>query len=124
MLRELRPPHCKATLIISEKSWRLGEVPEYWKETNVSPVFKNGKKNNPGNLILESMKQIILKTILKEMKAKKVTGISQRVFTKGKSYLTELIAFYHEMTTQCVRASDLFLSNQARLLKLSPITSS
>lgn len=45
------------------------------------------------------MTQIVLKTILKEIKAKKVIGISQHVFTKGKSYLSNLIAFYYEMTT-------------------------
>lgn len=49
------------------------------------------------------MKQIILKNILKVKKAIKVIGISEHVFIKSSSYLTNLIAFYHEMTTQCMR---------------------
>ena len=77
------------------------EVPEYWKETDISYIQEWQKEwsrelgpsydevNNPEN-------------ILKEITAKNVTEISQHVFIKGKSDLTNLIAFYHELTTQCI----------------------
>ncbi|GAB0177390.1 mitochondrial enolase superfamily member 1 [Grus japonensis] len=45
------------------------------------------------------MEQLILVTISRHMKDKKVTGSSQHGFTKGKSYLTDLINFYDEMTS-------------------------
>lgn len=51
------------------------------------------KENDQGHLILERMKHIILKNTLKEIKAKNGIGISQHVFTNGKPYLTNLIAF-------------------------------
>ncbi|PKU41465.1 rna-directed dna polymerase from mobile element jockey-like [Limosa lapponica baueri] len=31
------------------KSWRTGEVPEDWRKANITPVFKKGKKEDPGN---------------------------------------------------------------------------
>ena len=44
------------------------------------------------------MKQLILETISKHIKDKNVTGSSQRTFMKGKSHLTNLLAFYDELT--------------------------
>lgn len=43
------------------------------------------------------MEQILLETISKEMKAK-VIGSSQHGFSKGKSCLINLIAFYNEVS--------------------------
>jgi len=39
----------RPVLIIFGRSRQSGEVPEDWKKTNVSPVFKKGKKEDPGN---------------------------------------------------------------------------
>jgi len=44
------------------------------------------------------MEQLILEAIIKEMKENKVIRSSQHGFTKGKSCLTNLIAFYDDMT--------------------------
>ena len=44
------------------------------------------------------MDQLILEVINKQVEEKKVIGSSQHGFTKGKSCLTNLIAFYDGMT--------------------------
>ncbi|RMC04262.1 hypothetical protein DUI87_19081 [Hirundo rustica rustica] len=36
-------------MIIFERLWRSGEVPEDWKKANVTLVFKKGMKEDPGN---------------------------------------------------------------------------
>ncbi|KAJ7415475.1 hypothetical protein WISP_78103 [Willisornis vidua] len=36
-------------LLIFEWSWESGEVPADWKLANVAPIFKMGKKEDPGN---------------------------------------------------------------------------
>ncbi|KAJ7405743.1 hypothetical protein WISP_138422 [Willisornis vidua] len=49
MLKELADAITKPLLIILELSWESGEVPADWKLTNVAPVFKKGKKEDPRN---------------------------------------------------------------------------
>ncbi|CAM4527402.1 unnamed protein product [Caretta caretta] len=92
--------------IISENSWQLGEVPDDWKKENIVPILKKGKKEKPGNYRLTSlnsvpgqiMNQVIKESTLKHLKERKVIRNSQHGFTKGKSCLTKLISFSHEIT--------------------------
>jgi len=65
-----------------------------------------GKKEDPGNYMPASltsipgkmMEQLILDVIIKEEEEKKVIRSSQHGFTKEKSCLTNLTAFYDGMT--------------------------
>ncbi|CAM4644907.1 unnamed protein product [Lepidochelys kempii] len=106
VLKELAVVIAEPLAIIFENSWQLGEVPDNWKKANVVPIFKKGKKEDPGNYTPVSltsvpgkiMEQVLKESILKLLKERKVIRNSQHGFTKGKSCLINLIAFYDEIT--------------------------
>ncbi|PKU35904.1 rna-directed dna polymerase from mobile element jockey-like [Limosa lapponica baueri] len=95
ILRELVDEVVKPLSIIFEKSWQSGEVPADWKRGNVTPTFKNGKKEDPGNyrpVSLTSvygkiMEQILLESLLRHMENKEVAfyDIATDLVDKGRA---------------------------------------
>ncbi|CAM4605533.1 unnamed protein product, partial [Caretta caretta] len=106
VLKKLADVIAEPLAIIFENSWRLGEVLDNWEKANVVPIFKKGKKEDPGNyrpVSLTSvpgkiMEQVLKESILKHLEERKVIRNSQHGFTKGKSCLTNLITFYGQIT--------------------------
>ncbi|KGL73555.1 hypothetical protein N309_03907, partial [Tinamus guttatus] len=80
VLQELADVIAKPLSIIFERSWRTREVPEDWKKANVTPVFKKGKKEDPGNcrpvgltsVPGEVMERLILAIVSRHVEDKKV----------------------------------------------------
>ncbi|GAB0203170.1 mitochondrial enolase superfamily member 1 [Grus japonensis] len=79
VLRELVDEVAKPLSIIFEKSWQSGKVPTDWKRGKI-------------------MEQILLEIVLGHMEKEEVSSESQYSFTKGKSCLTNLVAFYDGVT--------------------------
>jgi len=63
----------------------MGEVSKDWRKANDIPIFKQGKKEDPGNYRLASLilipgkmkEQLILETISRYMKNKKIIRSSE-----------------------------------------------
>ncbi|KFM04169.1 hypothetical protein AS27_10741, partial [Aptenodytes forsteri] len=49
VLRELAEVLAKPLSIIYQQSWLTGEVPDDWRLANVTPIYRKGRKEDPGN---------------------------------------------------------------------------
>uniref|UniRef100_A0A493TTX5 Reverse transcriptase domain-containing protein n=1 Tax=Anas platyrhynchos platyrhynchos TaxID=8840 RepID=A0A493TTX5_ANAPP len=101
VLRELAEELAKPLSIIYQQSWLSGEVPADWRLANVTPIYKKGRRADPGNyrpVSLTSvpgklMEQILLGVIMRHLQGKQAIRRSQHGFMEGRSCLTNLISF-------------------------------
>ncbi|KAK4818855.1 hypothetical protein QYF61_020074 [Mycteria americana] len=106
VLKELAEVLTKLLSIIYQQSWLTGEVPADWRLANVTPIFKKGRKEDPGNyrpvsltsVLGKLMEQIILSAITRHVENNQGLKPSQHGFRKGRSCLTNLISFYNKVT--------------------------
>ncbi|KAK4818253.1 hypothetical protein QYF61_009428 [Mycteria americana] len=106
VLKELAEELTKPLSIIYQQSWLTGEVPADWRLANVTPIFKKGQKEDPGNyrpvsltsVLGKLMEQIILSAITRHVENNQGIRPSQHGFRKGRSCLTNLISFYDKVT--------------------------
>ncbi|GAB0209940.1 hypothetical protein GRJ2_003459700 [Grus japonensis] len=92
--------------IIYQQSWLTGEVPDDWRLANVTPIYKKGWKEDPGNyrpvsltsVLGKIMEQFILSALTRQVQDNQGIRPSQHGFMKGRSCLTNLISFYDQVT--------------------------
>ncbi|PKU47488.1 rna-directed dna polymerase from mobile element jockey-like [Limosa lapponica baueri] len=106
VLKELADVLAKLLSIIYMKSWLTGEVPVDWRVANVTPIYKKGKKEDPGNdrpgsltsIPGKVMEQVILSAITSHIMGNQGIRPNQHGFMKGRPCQMNLISFYDRMT--------------------------
>uniref|UniRef100_A0A8C3F2F9 Reverse transcriptase domain-containing protein n=1 Tax=Chrysemys picta bellii TaxID=8478 RepID=A0A8C3F2F9_CHRPI len=106
ILKELAREIAGPLAIIFNESLNSGVVPLDWRIANVVPIFKKGKKSDPGNYRPVSLTSVVCKVLEKILKEKVVKDLEvngncdklQHGFTKGRSCQTNLISFFEKVT--------------------------
>ena len=92
--------------MIFNKSLKEGVVPNSWKEAEVVPIFKKGKRDDPGNyrpvsltsICGKIMEKIVRKEIVDNLERNEIISDVQHGFVQGKSCQTQLLTVTEEWT--------------------------
>jgi len=92
--------------IIYEKSLNECKVPDDWKSTNITPIYKKGPKNraenyrpiNVASVPGKIMESVLKDSILDHLKTNKCLICSQHGFVPGRSVTTNLIEYLNVIT--------------------------
>ncbi|CAM4702633.1 unnamed protein product [Caretta caretta] len=103
ILKELAHEIASPLARIFNESVNSGVVPYDWRIANIVPIFKKGKKSDPGNYRPVSLTSVVCKVLGKFLKEKvvEVNGKWDKIqhgFTKGRSCQTNLISFFETVT--------------------------
>ena len=105
VLKELRDELATPLQMLFRKSLDEGEVPQSWKDSVISPIYKKGSKGEPINYrpvnltsnVCKLMERV-LKIGIEEHLEKNVLSNSQHGFRRGRSPQTNLIEFVDKIT--------------------------
>jgi endonuclease/exonuclease/phosphatase family metal-dependent hydrolase len=106
VLRELAGPLSVPLTLIFNQSMRTGELPEAWRKGNITPIYKKGPRDNPGNyrpvsltsVVCKVMESLVRDHIITHMVDNNLFAKQQHGFTSGKSCMTQLLEVIEEWT--------------------------
>ena len=105
ILKELKDQLSLPLSILFRKSLDGGEVPREWKDSSITPIYKKGKRSEPGNyrpvnLTSNTCKLMekILKVDIENHLESHVISNSQHGFRRGRSPQTNLLEFMDRLT--------------------------
>ena len=107
VLKEAACEVVKPLTVIFQKSVSHGELPNDWKRANVTPIHKNGAKDEASNYRPVSLTSVVcklLETVVKDqivafLNEEDTVSDKQHGFVKGRSCLTNLLEVFEHWTT-------------------------
>jgi hypothetical protein len=108
LLIELNDELAPVLTVIFNKSLDSGVVPEDWREANVTPIFKKGKRTAPENyrpvsltsVCCKLLESVVKDKIMSHLKKHKLIKNSQHGFLSGRNCSTNLLAFFEKVTRE------------------------
>jgi hypothetical protein len=105
VLRELALTIAPMLQSIFRKSLVTGEVPEDWKQANVTPIFKKGSRFSPSNyrpvsltcVCSKIMEHIVVSNVKRHLETFGILSDRQHGFREHRSCETQLIEFVHQL---------------------------
>ena len=93
-------------LILFKQSLQLGQVPSSWKQGNITPIFKKGKKTQVGNYRPVSLTSVcgnfleyfVRSSIVQHMTMNNLFCKDQHGFMEGRSCITQLLSVMEAWT--------------------------
>ena len=103
-LKETSNTLAKPLYEIYKKSFLTGQIPENWREANVTPIFKSGDRTDPSNYRPVSLtchcckvfESILKDNLVEFLQSNSIINSNQHGFVKGKSWLTNLLSFLED----------------------------
>ena len=94
--------------ILWRKSMEEGKIPANLKRGIVTPIFKGGERSKPKNYrpitltshVVKIFEKVIVKNLVNYMESINVFNPGQHGFTKGRSYLAELLEHHHKILAE------------------------
>lgn len=102
LIKECHAELTNPILYLFQLSYDQGKLPELWKISKVTPVFKKGDRGDPmnyrpistGSLLCKCMEKIIHNSINSFMEKHNLHSPYQHGFTPGRSCSTNLLTYY------------------------------
>ena len=106
VIKELKEELIVPLTILFRKSLENGKIPDDWREANVTPLFKKGKKTDPGNyrpvsltnVVGKTMERVIKVALTSYIESNKRLSDTQHGFRNGRSTQTNLIEYLNATT--------------------------
>ena len=106
VLVELKNEMATPLMMIFTRSLHDGQLPPSWKEANVTPIYKKGKRHIPGNyrpvsltsVAGKCMERLIRDAIMTHMTEIDLLSPKQHGFIQGRSCVTQLLAVLDSWT--------------------------
>ena len=106
VIKELKQQLLKPLTILFTESLKSGKIPEEWRLAEVVPIFKKGRRSEPGNYrpvsltvtVGKLLERIVKDQIVNHLETNNLISNSQHGFRSGRSPQTNLIEYLNTTT--------------------------